>query len=196
LIKCTILSPPEAHKVTCQTTFHIAYKTVTKHHDFYDPSLLDMISTSFEQKHYFARLHLSGGSVLVHGPAGIGKSTLIQNSCEHLGLPLFRVSCYSLFAFSDNEFERMDVLSRYNPLRLAVHRAIGAPSVVALFDLDILDGSDKALKVLSLIEKEMTLVKEKDVFFIGVSNQLDKLPEALKKTGLFQQHMKIPIPSL
>jgi hypothetical protein len=29
-----------------------------------------------------------------------------------------------------------------------------------------------------------------------VSNQLDKLPEALKKTGLFQQHMKIPIPSL
>ncbi|KAI8879504.1 AAA-domain-containing protein [Backusella circina FSU 941] len=196
LIKCTILSPQETHKVSCQTTIQIAYKTITQQHQLYDPSLIDMINTSFEQKHLFTHLHLSGGSILIHGPAGIGKSTLIQKSCEHLGLPLFRVSCYSLFTFSDNEYERMELLASYNPLRLAVNRAMSVPSVVALFDLDILDNSDKTSKVLSLIENEMTRIKEKDVFFIGVASQLNKLPEALKKNDLFQQHMKMPIPSL
>jgi SpoVK/Ycf46/Vps4 family AAA+-type ATPase len=73
-----------------------------------------------------------------------------------------------------------------------------APSTVIIRDLDVLGSSgDKTTKVLNILAAQMARVEgDLSVCIIGLARQLVSLPEVLKKTDVFRQHMTLPIPSL
>lgn len=73
-----------------------------------------------------------------------------------------------------------------------------APSIVVIRDLDLLgSGGDKTKKILDILTSEMKKISDLEpVCIIGLGRNLNSIPEPLKKTDIFRQHMTLPIPTL
>jgi hypothetical protein len=69
---------------------------------------------------------------------------------------------------------------------------------VIIRDLDALgSGGDKARRILDIISKETDRIGDTDpVCIVGLGRDLKSIPESLRKTDIFRQHMTLPIPSL
>jgi SpoVK/Ycf46/Vps4 family AAA+-type ATPase len=80
-----------------------------------------------------------------------------------------------------------------------MNRAIAnTPSTVIIRDLDALGSNrDKTKKILDILAAQVARIEDDlPVCIIGLARQLRSLPEILRKTDIFRQHMTLPIPSL
>lgn len=123
---------------------------------------------------------------------------LYRRVSESLASKLFQVSCHDLLSFEDEEYDLAEFL-KYNPLHLLIDDAIKhAPSIVIVRDLDVLGVSgDKTRKILSILSKEIDRIGDtKPVCVVGLGRHLKSIPESLRKTDIFRQHMTLAIPTL
>lgn len=167
--------------------------------DIYLTSLADMIQSSFENLVAFKQLGIPvAKSVLIHGVAGIGKSRLVRRVAASLGSAIYELSSYDLLSFADEEFDNAE-FSHYNPLRLIVKEATkNSPAIIVIRDLDLLGpGGDKSKKIVDVFAREINKINDTDpVCIVGLARSLQSIPESLRKTDIFRQHMTLPIPSL
>ncbi|KAI7864427.1 hypothetical protein BDF14DRAFT_1183982 [Spinellus fusiger] len=98
--------------------------------------LVSMIDYSFQHSEEFQLLGIPAvKSILLHGVAGVGKTTVVRYASQFLRCSLFDISVHELLELSE-EFENTQFVS-YNPLRLVMKQAIiSAPSIVVLRDLN------------------------------------------------------------
>jgi hypothetical protein len=69
--------------------------------------------------------------------------------------------------------------------------------MLVIRDLDALLVGDKTKKILDIISKGINRVGDTvPVCIVGLARNLRALPESLRKTDIFRQHMTIPIPTL
>ncbi len=117
---------------------------------------------------------------------------------ESLASTIYEISTNDLLSFSDEEYDLVE-FTKYNPLCLTVTEAIkSAPSIVIIRDLDLLgSGGDKTKKILDILTNEMKRISDSEpVCIVGLARNLKSIPEPLKKTDIFRQHMTLPIPTL
>lgn len=167
--------------------------------DIYLTSLADMIQSSFENLVAFKQLGIPvAKSVLIHGVAGVGKSRLVRRVAASLGSAIYELSSYDLLSFADEEFDNAE-FSHYNPLHLIVKEATkNSPAIIVIRDLDLLGPSgDKSKKIVDVFAREINKINDTDpVCIVGLARSLQSIPESLRKTDIFRQHMTLPIPSL
>ncbi|KAL1931412.1 hypothetical protein VTP01DRAFT_9554 [Rhizomucor pusillus] len=172
--------------------------------DEYDADLetnvTNIIQSAFLDASKFRQLNLPAAkSLLIHGVFGVGKKTLVRQVCNRLQCRVYKVSLYDILSLKD-EFENPQ-FQLYNPLHLSTSQAIKTqPCIILLTDLDVLysgcESSHKD-KILNVISQEIERLNEDDhVCFIGLAEELRRLPNRLQKTDCFRQHLHIPIPSL
>ncbi|KAG2231717.1 hypothetical protein INT48_003572 [Thamnidium elegans] len=173
--------------------------SVQEQKDIYLTSLADMIQSSFVNSEAYRKLGIPvAKSILIHGVSGVGKTRLVKRVSESLASNLFQVSCHDLLSFEDEEYDFAEFLN-YNPLHLLIDDAIKhAPSIVIVRDLDALGASgDKTRKILSILSKEIDRIGDtKPVCVVGLGRHLKSIPESLRKTDIFRQHMTLTIPTL
>lgn len=167
--------------------------------DIYLTSLADMIQSSFENLVAFKQLGIPvAKSVLIHGVAGVGKSRLVRRVAASLGSAIYELSSYDLLSFADEEFDNAE-FNHYNPLHLIVKEATkNSPAIIVIRDLDLLGPSgDKSKKIVDVFAREINKINDTDpVCIVGLARSLQSIPESLRKTDIFRQHMTLPIPSL
>lgn len=111
---------------------------------------------------------------------------------------VYEISGYEMLSFDEEEYDFAEFLN-YNPLTLLVNKAIKTgKSIIVIDNLDAFTaGGDKTKKVLEILTKEVDKIsKTHSVFLVGMAHELRKLPEPLKKSDIFRQHMTLPIPSV
>lgn len=111
---------------------------------------------------------------------------------------VYEISIHDLLSFSEEEYDLVE-FTNYNPLHLLVNKAISnAPAMVVIRDIDALGSSgDKTRKILEIMSKEIDRISDtKPICIVGLARDLKSIPESLKKTDIFRQHMTISIPSL
>lgn len=166
--------------------------------DIYVTSLTDMLRGSFENSEAYCKLNIPvAKSILIHGVSGVGKSRLVHCVSNALSSNLYQISIHDLFAFNDEEYDLPEFLN-YNPFNLLLEKAIkNAPSMLVIRDLDALLVGDKTKKILDIISKGINRIGDTvPVCIVGLARNLRALPESLRKTDIFRQHMTIPIPTL
>ncbi|KAL9541112.1 hypothetical protein MBANPS3_009303 [Mucor bainieri] len=167
--------------------------------DIYVTSLTDMMRSSFENAEAYRTLGIPvAKSILIHGVSGVGKTRLVQCASGALASTVYQISVHDLLVFNDEEYD-VPEFSNYNPLTLLLNKAKrSAPATLIIRDLDaLLGGGDKTSKILSIIAKGIDSIEDTTpVCVIGLARHLRALPEALRKTDIFRQHMTLPIPTL
>lgn len=137
-------------------------------------------------------------SILIHGVSGVGKTRLVRRVSQVLASTLYEISSHDLLSFDADEYDLVE-FTKYNPFSLLVNQAIlNSPSIVVIRDLDALGSAgDKTRKILDILSKEIDRIGDTDpVCIVGLGRNLKSIPESLRKTDIFRQHMTLPIPSL
>lgn len=100
-------------------------------------------------------------------------------------------------AFNDEEYDLAE-FANYNSFSLLLEKAkSNAPCTLIIRDLDALLVGDKTKKILDIISKGIDSIQDTTpVCIVGLARNLRALPESLRKTDIFRQHMTLPIPSL
>ncbi|KAI9270612.1 P-loop containing nucleoside triphosphate hydrolase protein [Phascolomyces articulosus] len=162
-------------------------------------SLSNMIQSSFKDVEAFRTLGMSmAKSMLIHGVSGVGKSTLVRSVCEKYGYKLIQVSVHDLLRIKDeiNEPEFM----QYNPIHLSVTKAIKLqPCVVVVRNLNAIKTVDSGArdKILAILSNEIDRIKDDiSVCITGLAQELKYLPDVLRKTDIFNEHLHLPIPTM
>ncbi|CEP08629.1 hypothetical protein [Parasitella parasitica] len=166
--------------------------------DIYVTSLTDMIRSSFENTEAYRQLGIPvAKSILIHGVSGVGKTQLVKCVSGLLGSTVYQLSIHDLMTFSDEEVS-LPEFSNYNPFSLLLKKATqNAPSTLIIRDLDALLVGDKAKKILDIISQGIARIRDDaPVCIVGLARNLRALPESLRKTDIFRQHMTLPIPTL
>ncbi|GAN08228.1 ATPase AAA [Mucor ambiguus] len=166
--------------------------------DIYMTSLTDMMRSSFDNSEAYRTLGIPvAKSILIHGVSGVGKTCLVQYASDKLASIVYQISIHDLLAFNDDEFNVPEFIN-YNPFTLLLEKAkSSAPSTVIIRHLDALLVGDKTNKILDVISKGLDSIEDATpVCIVGLARNLRALPEPLRKTDIFRQHMTLPIPSL
>ncbi|KAJ3109858.1 AAA ATPase cdc48 [Phlyctochytrium planicorne] len=161
--------------------------------------ILNLIRFPIQHKESYERLGVSPPSgMLLHGPAGCGKTFLVNAVASSLPVNFITVQGNKLYSkyFGETE-ERLRKL-----FQLA--RRI-SPCILFFDDLDTIgtrrewddDGvSGLQERILSTLLNEMDGVSLREgVLIIGTTNRPDKLDDALLRPGRLDQHIHIPLPS-
>ncbi|KAK4518431.1 uncharacterized protein ATC70_008648 [Mucor velutinosus] len=166
--------------------------------DLYVTSLTDMMRSSFENSEAYRKLGIPvAKSILIHGVSGVGKSRLVQCASDLLASIVYEISIHDLLAFNDEEYNAPEFIN-YNPFSLLLEKAkSNAPSALVIRHLDALLVGDKTSKILDIISKGLDSIEDTTpVCIVGLARNLRALPESLRKTDIFRQHMTLPIPTL
>ncbi|CAE7892761.1 CDC48B, partial [Symbiodinium sp. KB8] len=137
--------------------------------------------------------------VLLIGPPGTSKTTLVRSLAAALRLPLFAASCGDLMSSGVGESEAA-VRRLFRAARDA------APCLVFLDEVDSLSekrgigssqGTTATEGILSTLLIEMDGVESADgVTVIGATNRLSRIDEALLRPGRFELRLEVPYPSI
>ncbi|CAO3619717.1 unnamed protein product [Mucor fragilis] len=166
--------------------------------DIYVTSLTDMMRSSFENSEAYRKLGIPvAKSILIHGVSGVGKARLVQCASDLLASTVYQISIHDLLAFNDEEYDVPEFIN-YNPLSLLLEKAkSNAPSTLVIRHLDALLVGDKTKKILDIISKGIDSIEDATpVCIVGLALNLRALPDSLRKTDIFRQHMTLPIPTL
>ncbi|XP_054840451.1 peroxisome biogenesis factor 6 isoform X2 [Eublepharis macularius] len=137
---------------------------------------------------------LSGtGSVLLSGPSGIGKMTVVRAACSRLNLHLFKVDCVSLCGDTSGSTEAK--------LHAAFSQAeVYSPCILLLKDIELLgrerDGIGEDSRVILAI-RHLLLDREADtssypVLVVGTTSRLGDVPADLQTGFLHEVKMEAP----
>ncbi|KAL7313123.1 hypothetical protein PS15m_006907 [Mucor circinelloides] len=172
--------------------------TLEDEKDIYVVSLTDMMRSSFENSEAYRKLGIPvAKSILIHGVSGVGKTRLVQCASNLLSSTVYQISIHDLLAFNDEEYDLAE-FAKYNSFSLLLEKAkSNAPCTLIVRDLDALLVGDKTKKILDIISKGIDSIQDTTpVCIVGLARNLRALPESLRKTDIFRQHMTLPIPSL
>lgn len=149
----------------------------------------------------FARLGLSAArGILLHGPPGCSKTSLVRAAACEAGTPFLRVTAADVYSCYVGEAERL--------LRRAFAKArAAAPCILFVDEIDAMvgkramgggagaDGNRVQQRVLSTLLTEMDGVTGADgVVVVGATNRLDMLDEALLRPGRFDDVLEVGLP--
>ncbi|KAF1805280.1 P-loop containing nucleoside triphosphate hydrolase protein [Mucor lusitanicus] len=166
--------------------------------DIYMTTLTDMMRSSFENSEAYRTLGIPvAKSILIHGVSGVGKTRLVQCASETLASTVYDISIHDLLVFNDQEYDVPEFM-HYNPFTLLLEKAkSNAPATLIVRHLDALLVGDKTNKILDIISKGIDGIQDTTpVCIVGLARHLTALPESLRKTDIFRQHMTLPIPTL
>ena len=149
----------------------------------------------------YARLGLPAPrGVLLHGPPGCSKTTLVQAMANGGAFTFFALHGAALFSCYVGESERV-IRDVFRCARMA------APAIVFFDELDKLvgrrsgpgAGADDPVRdrVLSTLLNEMDGISThatRPVLVVGATNRLDAIDEALLRPGRLDRHVHIPLP--
>jgi transitional endoplasmic reticulum ATPase len=138
--------------------------------------------------------------VLLYGPPGCSKTTLVQAMANSGGFTFFSLNGASVFSCYLGESERQ--------IRQVFHCArMTAPSLIFIDEIDKLVGkrssgtaSDDPIqdRVLSTLLNEMDGINgsssKRIVMVVAATNRPDFIDEALMRPGRFDRHIEIPLP--
>ena len=139
-----------------------------------------------------------GGGVLLHGPPGCAKTTLVRALATNIRASFLMLTADSVYS--------PYVGSAEATVRECFERARGvAPSVIFIDEIDAVAGKRNAGsesgvqgRVLSTLLNEMDGVDrdtEHLVVVVGATNRLDMLDDALLRPGRFDYLIRVPLPS-
>ena len=136
--------------------------------------------------------------VLLHGPPGTGKTSLVRGLASSLSLSFFVLSGASVYSSYLGEAEA-SVRRVFDQARSAL------PSLVFIDEIDTLVGSRSSGAMDEVQERVLsTLLTEMDglgaasgaagVLVVGATNRLDKVDDALLRPGRLGLHIHVPLP--
>nr|XP_056708680.1 peroxisome biogenesis factor 6 isoform X2 [Euleptes europaea] len=136
---------------------------------------------------------LSGtGSILLSGPSGVGKMTVVRASCSRLNLHLFKVDCVSLCGDTSGSTEAK--------LQAAFSQAqLYSPCILLMKDVELLgrerNGLGEDSRVILAI-RHLLLDREADtsypVLVVGTTSRLGHVPADLQTAFLHEVKMEAP----
>lgn len=158
----------------------------------------------FTHAEQFERLGLArraGRGVLLHGPPGCGKTSVVRTLAAAVRLPFVRLTCADVFCSVVGESERV-VREVFATARAA------APCILFLDEVDALaprrglsgaGGGGDAVnhKVLVTLLTEMDGIQSNShgVFVVAATNRLAALDDAILRNGRFDDIIEIGLPS-
>ncbi|KAJ2785570.1 hypothetical protein GGI15_001879 [Coemansia interrupta] len=162
-------------------------------------ALLEMVEYPTTHAAHLARLHVQApGGVLLHGPAGCGKTHLVRQVAGHAGAPLVVVAGPAVVSAYAGESERL--LREHFALAQAQARAAGRPSILFLDEIDSIAGARQAAgeQTARLVAQLLTLMDgmagRGGVVVVGATNRADALDAALRRPGRFDREIHVAPP--
>lgn len=150
----------------------------------------------------FRRMHLSApGGVLLHGPPGCAKTTLVRAAATASRAAFFSLSGADVYSPYVGDAEKA--------VRAVFQRArASAPAIVFLDEVDAMVGSRGigggaggggegiSTSVLATLLNEMDGVEwSAGVLVVGATNRVDMLDPALLRPGRFEVQLHVPLPT-
>ncbi|KAG0253172.1 hypothetical protein DFQ27_007623 [Actinomortierella ambigua] len=162
--------------------------------------LCKFIVDSFQHVEAYTRLNIPNNrAAIITGVAGSGKYTLASLACQKAQVRIQELSLAK--ALTEKEILESDQAAALSHIRVVFDRALlSAPCAVLIRDMDVL-AKDRGVEgqlqttAVSIICKELERIRlARDVVVIALSRNRNNLPEAFKRTELFQHEVQIPIP--
>ena len=129
-------------------------------------------------------------SILISGAASSGKSELIRNSCQHVGLNIIPINCHLLLQDTHEATELM--------LNMYIQRAIeSVPSMMLLQHLEaVVDHQSEMMLIVNMIPKLAAVLSDKGlpVVVAATVHELEGLPSMLSM--IFGHRLVVEAPSL
>lgn len=122
--------------------------------------------------------------LLLHGQPGVGKTLMATALIEELGLRTF--CC---------ENDRSDIRLINDIVKVFNNAVANTPSVVFLDDIDkFLRGDSYQSKEMSTVQVCIDSAAKMDLFVIATANEIDMLPDSLKRPGRFDHIINVRLP--
>ena len=156
--------------------------------------------------HFLKNSILFPGGVLVHGPRGSGKTVLCQSICDHFS----NIQYMCKVVWMDcQDFAHMDLEKMKKQMRIFISKAVECqPALVVADNIDIFnssqsDGGQASMESFQFeifseyLSSLMDCVKEGHhcVAFLAASRSLEGVHKSLKKSGCFDNHFSMPVPT-
>ncbi|KAJ1722961.1 hypothetical protein LPJ53_002676 [Coemansia erecta] len=162
-------------------------------------ALLEMVEYPRTHAAHLARLHVQApGGVLLHGPAGCGKTHLVRQVALQTGAPLTVVAGPSVVSAYAGESERL--LREHFAAAQAQASEGGRPSILFLDEIDSIAGARQAggEQTARLVAQLLTLMDgataRGQVVVVGATNRADALDAALRRPGRFDREIHVQPP--
>ncbi|KAF9977547.1 Cell division control protein 48 B [Actinomortierella ambigua] len=162
--------------------------------------LCKFIVDSFQHVEAYTHLNIPNNrAAIITGAAGSGKYTVASLACQKANVRIQELSLAK--ALTEREILESDQAAALSHIRIVFDRALqSAPCAVLIRDMDVL-AKDRGIEgqlqntVVSIICKELERIRlVRDMVVIALSRNRNNLPEAFKRTELFQHEVQIPIP--
>lgn len=150
----------------------------------------------------FKRLGLNAPrGILLHGPPGCSKTTLVRAAASQSGAAFLRMSGADVYSCYLGEAERI-LREAFSSARAA------APCILFLDEIDAIvgkrevgveknEGNGVQQRVLSTLLTEMDgIVRVEGVLVIGATNRVDLLDDALLRPGRFDDVVEVGLPDV
>ncbi|KAJ2392718.1 hypothetical protein GGI05_002600, partial [Coemansia sp. RSA 2603] len=162
-------------------------------------ALLEMVEYPSTHAAHLARLHVQApGGVLLHGPAGCGKTHLVRQVAQQTGAPLTVVGGPAVVSAYAGESERQ--LREHFGAAQAQARGSGRPSILFLDEIDSIAGARQSggEQTARLVAQLLTLMDgaaaRGQVVVVGATNRADALDAALRRPGRFDREIHVRPP--
>ncbi len=133
--------------------------------------------------------------VLLHGPPGCGKTSLVRAAAAASGATFISLSAASVYSCYVGEAERI-VRDAFASARSR------APSLLFIDEIDAVagrrtsSGSEVSVRVLATLLTEMDGVAQSSgVVVVAATNRLDQVDAALRRPGRFDDLVEVPLPN-
>jgi SpoVK/Ycf46/Vps4 family AAA+-type ATPase len=147
------------------------------------------------------------GGVLVHGPSGSGKTVLCQGICDYFACET-NFECSKVVWMDCQSFLHMDLEKMKRQMRVFISKTVECqPALLVLDNLDVFNSSyadgqasieNFQCEVFSeYLSHLMDCVRDEHhcVAFLATARSLEAVHASLKKSGCFDNHFSMPVPS-
>jgi transitional endoplasmic reticulum ATPase len=154
--------------------------------------LREQLDLAFHHRDLLAKLGTTPQTgILLAGPAGSGKSTIVDAVCQSVGTAVVRLRCQRLASLEVNDAAAQ--------LADACRRALGAPPAVLVLD-DVeaaapAEPADPSALLTTLLDTISTLVADPRVAVIATTSRVDAVSSSVRGNGMLERAITVALPS-